>query len=252
LVHFKKSFGKMISHLRIATVNPNYRSPGCFTGNTALKSGRADRTSSLQSSLQGLFYSKTNKPAERIVSHGDMPNHFGGRGHLEGSCMAKTEGLLENKGEKRKRKRKEKKRGKKGKNKNGDMSDDDDYYSEDSSSDEEEEERKVWKPTSLYLQTDPKNPFSSSKAQPPPLPQNQLTKPSGNKATAAATGAATTSGVEADIISLNKEGLDWSKTSKYGKKSNQNFQEWLDIMIKKMHEKQVESEDCLLGGGTTF
>ena len=47
------------------------------------------------------------------------------------------------------------------------------------------------------------------------------------------------------IKSLAKEELDWSKNSKYGKKSNENFQKWLDVVAKKMHEQQVVAEDVL-------
>jgi hypothetical protein len=226
----KKRKNKMISHLRLATANPGYKPPGCFTGRTALNSGSLDRTGALQNSLTSFFHQVNNQTPSRFLATGDMPSHVGGRGHLEGSCMAKGEGLLESK--KEKRKKKGHKKGKKGE----EGYDKEDCYDNEDSSDDDEEERKVWKPASMCGGggTEHANPFSSSSVK---LPQNQQkdAKKTSNLP----------SGIDGDIESLNREGLDWSKTSKYGKKSNHNFQEWLDEIAKKMHAQQREAEDTL-------
>lgn len=229
----------MISHLRLATTNPSYHPPGCLVGRSALNSSLLDRTGALQNSLQGSFFARTNKPPERLLTTGDMPAHFSGRGHLEGTCMAKGEGLLENKKQKRKRRGKKGERG--GKKEMGNESDEDDCYDQNSSSDEEEEERKVWKPSSSSISSSSStNPFSSSKVTPTvSLPQNQ------NKQQNQDQNGGAGAGLDGDIASLNREGLDWSKTTKYGRKSNKNFQEWLDVLGKKMHDQQTQAEDAL-------
>jgi len=228
----------MISHLRLATANPGYRPPGTSMGRSGLSSHRDDRTTSLQCNLRNFLHGYSNKPPERLYQTGDMPSHIGGRGHLEGTCVAKAEGLLENKKEKRRRKRK---RGG-ASAEDGNDSASDDYYDEDSS--DEEEERKVWKPTAITIgegsgegKSSSSNPFSSSSAP----------KPSSSSFTSASSdgGGVSGGGIDSDIESLKKEGLDWKKTSKYGKKSNKNFEEWLDVIAKKMHEQQVVSEDSL-------
>lgn len=237
----------MISHLRLATVQPGHRAPGGLSGRSALHSGRKDQTALIQNSLQALLTSR--RPDQRYLATGDMPAHFAGRGHLEGTCIAKIEGLLENKKERRKRKRTKRNRGKekavRGAGAEGSGSDD--YYSNsDDDSDEEEEERKVWKPCSSLTNTSSTtNPFSSStKMAATSLPQQQK-RHSQKSGDASASSSEVGCSVDADIRSLNREGLDWNKNTKFGKKSNVNFQEWLEGVAKKLHGNQVVAEDAI-------
>ena len=52
-------------------------------------------------------------------------------------------------------------------------------------------------------------------------------------------------GMEEDIKSLTADELDWSKKSKYGKKSNENFGLWLDLVGNIMHARQTMNDDCI-------
>jgi len=179
---------------------------------------------------------------------GDLPCHFDGRGHLEGSCIAKGEGLLETKKQRRKR-------GGDGSNRDGD--DGEDMYDEDEDSDNEEEEKKVWKPVSgMMASNDSSNKGGGSgkekggkgrKGSPPSKPPDNVmtAAATASSASSAAPGGGSLPGLDGDIASLTKEGIDWSKTSKYGKKSNDNFQKWLDSVAKNMHDQQVTAEDTL-------
>lgn len=223
----------MISHLRLATANPSYRPPSNYKGAAALQQNRRDRTSLLQQNLKGLTQKQARGQAGAIhaLQTGNIPTHHHGRGHLEGSCVAKGEGLLQTKSQKRK-----------GRNRD-EMSDDDDGCDM-SDEEEEEEEKKVWKSVSGLVGEKKETKKGSKKGGPP----SQLTTVQEAAAAQARDGGKKEiglGGLEGDIKSLTKEELDWSKTSKYGKKSNKNFQSWLDEVAKKMHEQQVEMEDVL-------
>lgn len=241
----------MISHLRIGAAggvgNRNAAVRIAGSGKRQLNGGGGrggggggDRTSALQGSLSSSLFAANRRQAE-LYATGDVPSHFGGRGHLEGSCVAKSEGLLETKKEKRKRRRREKKGGKGGKGgRKVDSDEDDDMLSDDDSSDEEEEEKKVWKAKScLGGGEESSNPFSKSTVQ---LPQNQGGKGQGGGGPPQEQAPP---GIETDIMSMTDPDLDWSKTSKYGKKSNNNFQGWIDLVGEKMHTHQVNAEDNL-------
>lgn len=117
----------MISHLRLATTNPHYKPPASVKKSSPAISSRIDRTKQMQLSLRGLGRPIQGSIGELMV--GDMPQHVGGRGHLEGTCLAKREGLLETKKHRRG-------------GEHGDEDSDDCYDSE-----EDEEEAKVWKPS---------------------------------------------------------------------------------------------------------
>lgn len=117
----------MISHLRLATTNPSYKPPATVKKSSPAITSRIDRTKQMQLSLRGLGRPVQGSIGELMV--GDMPQHVGGRGHLEGTCVAKGEGLLETKKHRR------------GKDHDGEESDD--CYD----SEEDEEESKVWKPS---------------------------------------------------------------------------------------------------------
>lgn len=211
--------------MRLATGNPGYRPPPSLAkkGSAGLKSNRSDRTSSLQTQLLGLTRASVNQPGgvRQTLKTGNMPVHFDGRGHLEGTCIAKEEGLLETKQQRRKRCRKMGKDGEE---------EDDMFEDEDEDSEEEEEERKVWKPVADAA-------ASGAAASGMGVGSTSSIKSSNSSALGG--------GLDGDIASLNKEGLDWGKNSKYGKKSNANFQKWLDSVAKSMHEQQVVTEDTL-------
>lgn len=117
----------MISHLRLASTNPHYKPPAAVKQRAPAITSRIDRTKQMQMELRGLGRPIQGSIGELMI--GDMPQHIGGRGHLEGTCMAKREGLLETK------------KHRKGGN-HSDEDDDDCYESE-----EDEEEAKVWKPS---------------------------------------------------------------------------------------------------------
>jgi len=204
----------MISHLRLATQNSGGgRDHGGGKSSKKSPASKSDRTSSLQANLKNIHFSG-GKPENNILCS-DMPRHFGGRGHLEGSCVAKAEGLLESKSQKRKRKRNGGRGKKNKKSKTGINKDDsDDGYEGNSDSEEEEEEKKVWKPT-----------------------QHDSEVEGGEKSGQEA------ANFSSELKSLTKEGLDWNKKSKYGKKSNINFQNWVETVATKMHAKRVEGDD---------
>ncbi len=168
---------------------------------------------------------------------GNMPAHFSGRGHLEGTCIAKQEGLLESKGEKRHRKGRKRKRGVR--DDQGGSDSDDVYSGGDSDSEDEEEERKVWKPSSL----------GGTSSESGESPAADAARKSMANAAAASSTASTSSSVEAEIQSLKSGEHDWSKSSKYGRMSNDNFQNWLSNIATQMHDHQVHSEDSIF---TTF
>lgn len=218
----------MISHLRYATANPNYRPPPALKKNKGIKSAQSDRTAVLQQQLLGLGQCGLQGNIRHLVT-GDVPLHVGGRGHLEGTCLAKGEGLLESR-----------------KNR-GPHDDPDDTYD----SDEEEEERKVWKPLSGIGMTkhDPKaNPKANPKAKKGSDPKEPKEPNNPNpklKPKPKPKSEETLEGLDADIQSLKNEELDWSRGSKHGKKSNENFQKWLDGVARIMHNQQVTSEDSL-------
>jgi len=189
----------MISHVRASLANPNYVTAQNVESHSSKSKGKKsvggcssntskDRTASVQNALLGL---SRPKPAFRT---GPMPAHFSGRGHLEGTCMAQEEGLLESKNERKRHK---------GHEADGSI----DSYDKDEEEDAEEEARKVWKPYGSDTQE--------------------------------------LSSIDNDIKSLGNDEIDWNKKTKYGKKSNANFQKWLDDIAKVMHEKQVKSDDSL-------
>lgn len=176
----------MISHLRLATAQPGYKPPAAVKKHSPATSSRIDRTKQMQLGLMGL-----GRPIQGSIGDlmtGDMPSHVGGRGHLEGTCIAKREGLLETKKHRRGGRH--------------DDEEDDDCYDQDSEDDEED--AKVWKPSQ-----------------------------------------ATGEDMDSVIASLNKEGVDWSHNTKFGKKSHINFQMWMDSIAKRLHDQQVGHEDSL-------
>jgi hypothetical protein len=211
----------MITHLRLGTHNPYYRPPQ--SGGKAKNISREDRTSLLQYTLRNSrhpnFYNE-----KTAYTTGSLPRHTYGRGHLEGSCVGRNEGLLET--EKEKRKRKDKRLRKRHQSRTmGGAINEDGYYLSDSEEDEEEE-KKVWKPSA------------------PSSAQSGTIHPSKNKESKTG-GNSDLGGLEATIQSLNRDGLDWSKKSKYGKKSHKNFDEWLGELALVKHEAQVTAEDAL-------
>lgn len=234
----------MISHLRFATANPHYKPPASLKGNQSIRNGQSDRTACMQQQLLGMNQSRSLTPAGHVrhLVTGDVPLHVGGRGHLEGSCLARNEGLLESQKQKRHRKRK-----------NGDKGasdDDDDDMHGGSSSEEDEEDRKVWKPTSGIGMEAPapptkkqeRNRAREAKNAPAPTPAHAASDATKKKENPA---AESLEGLDGDIRSLARDELDWSKTSRFGKKSNENFQKWMDGVAKKMHDQQVGAEDTL-------
>jgi len=211
----------MISHLRIAACTPGYRPPAHLNG--ATKPIPQDRTTALQNSLKSRIGSQSQHQHQHYAT-GDMPSHVQGRGHLEGTCIAQQEGLLQTKKQRRKK---------------GEKGDKDDLGNEwpEDDSDDEEEESKVWKPAGMVANTkEAVNPFSNSQV----LPQNQ-----NKKKDATTTPTATIGNIESDLQSLNRTGLDWKKSTKFGKKSNANFELWLNDIAKVMHDQQVSSEDSV-------
>lgn len=220
----------MISHLRIAACTPGYRPPVHLNG--ATKPTPQDRTTNLQLSLKNRITAPTPGPPNNHYVTGDMPSHVGGRGHLEGTCVAQPEGLLQTKKQRRKK---------------GEKGEKDDLGNEwpEDDSDDEEEESKVWKPTGVISQSkETANPFSSSQIL-PQAKKKSAADGATNPNSAKVGGASTMGNIEADLQSLNRTGLDWKKSTKMGKKSNANFETWLDDIAKVMHDQQVSSEDSV-------
>ena len=222
----------MISHLRLAASNPSYRPPSNLQpkrkGKAIGRAGNADRTTLMQHSMRASMHAQHNPYTKGVAMTrtGDMPTHLHGRGHLEGTHASKNEGLLENKQQKRKRRRVT---GEKGEGEK------EDGYSLADSEEDDEEERKVWKPSSSSTSPNEKeNPFSKSSSLPSPSPSPSPSSSSSSS-----------NEIEGEIQSLTKEGLDWSKTSKFGKKSNTNFEKWLSEVAEKLHKEQVEHEDVI-------
>jgi hypothetical protein len=236
----------MISHLRLAASNPNYRPPSSLhpksiKGKAIGQHGHSDRTTLMQNTLRHSMQKQYNSvgSGRAMMTVGDMPTHLHGRGHLEGSQVSKLEGLLENKQHKRKRRRGN--GGKPSSLHNGDGDDGvEDGYSMNSDEEEEEEELKVWKPSSSSSKPSEKkggggNTFSTSSSLPP--------SKSGGGGGGGVVDSASSAEVEGEIKSLMKEGLDWNKNSKFGKKSHTNFEKWLGELAEKLHEEQVAHED---------
>jgi len=222
----------MISKLRMGTT-------GFGTANSSMKtsipssSSVTDRTSFIQQAMRSNLQSAQHRNTEPSLLVGPIPRHFDGRGHLEGSCMAKQEGLLENKGQKICRKRKEKSRSssssaaqkKRKKEKYGEEDIADDYSDSD---EDEEEERKVWRPvSSAYTNIDSSNQQGKNRQE------KHVDIDTLNRA------------IENDIQSLVKADLEWSKTNKFGKRSNENFSMWLDFIGHHLHARQTVFEDCI-------
>ena len=237
----------MISQLRIATANPGYHPPT----NSKAKSGKggsyatADRTSALQKQMRA---SSANQQAMNgMCVTGDMPFHFGGRGYLEGTCMAKSEGLLESKREKRSRKRKRRKSIRKGDQYGSDSGSDDYYGSDSDSSDDDEEERRVWTSTSWRNNEEDEEEGQKNSSRITSAARKGCVIASNANQSSSSTPDGSNS-LEAELNSLKIPTFDWSKTSKYGKESNKNFQHWIEEVAKKMHEQQVLSEDDLFIG----
>jgi hypothetical protein len=218
----------MISRIRFGASSPSASKTQSSSGNLGRKNTPVnhnakkdgDRTRSIQASLKSCIYGKNSQLSSGGYALGDIPRHFSGRGHLEGCCAAKQEGLLETKKQKIHRRKKHKVKKQKRKQHQRDGGNSSGSEMDLSDSEEEEEEQKVWRPLggdNLFGE----NPGDTKK------------------------GAAQANflNVDADVQSLIKDELDWSKTSKYGKKSNENFSLWLDYVGSKTHTMQVESED---------
>jgi len=282
----------MISHLRLAVTNPNYLPPTNIFSSKKLNSG--DRTSQLQNNLRGISANRhlgAEYAGAAEYAAGTLPKHFDGRGHLEGSCVAKNEGLLQSKKEAA------------GADENsGDRKTQED---EDGDGEKEKEERKVWKPvlgsdeSSMQDQEPPKN----SETRNPTVRRGGSARGGGGRRSggsrgrtargggggrithygneiasraAAASASASAAAVqdaasaapaggrkkqqgdinkesaedvmsclEMNIKSLGDTEKDWSRHSKYGKKSYQNFDRWLDVVGTALHEARQEKEDCL-------
>ena len=238
----------MISHIRHATTS-QFGGGGRGGGQQSTKKNVNDRTSTLQSTIQGIIRSKHSGGFGRqgLYAIGGAPCHFDGRGHLEGTCLAKNEGLLETKKQRRKRKRNggggggSTKKRKKSKMDAGDS--EDDGFSGDDSEEEDEEEIKVWKPASSINSRGDADDVGVGKST--ATTKTKKRKSENDNPRDKMLTDDTPNDLDPDLKSLNRDGVDWSKSSKYGKKSNANFQSWLTAVGDKLNRKQMDQEDCM-------